>query len=347
MRRIVSTSRPDARLENDRICYGRWNGEDLVVVRTSKTTWEVQCHGGLVAVRRICNDLASDGFVEESAIAEYQISKESDSDRQRMSVSMHHAVHHAILASLPKAGSRKTAGLILAQASNSLHDDLTLLQTAALRDSQEAETIRQRLGGWRDVAQHLTEPWRVVLVGPPNVGKSSLMNAIAGMERSIVCDQPGTTRDIVEVETMINGWPFRFVDTAGLRESTQDLIEEHGIRHSLLAASACDVLCMVIDQSQESENWIRSLTPSSLPKHRIILQNKSDLLHGHDEGIVNRLPQILSRLPIIKISAHTHDGLPDLLTWIVQAVVPEEPDCMTALPLATLPFDLDGGATWG
>ncbi len=120
-----------------------------------------------------------------------------------------------------------------------------------LLDSPDEETPRScgkfeggMISDWQDVADHLTKPWRLFWQVRPNVGKSSLVNMIAGMERSIVCDQPGTTRDVVEVDTVIDGWPFRIVDTAGLREGTKDEIEGRGIQQSHLAASQCDVLCL-------------------------------------------------------------------------------------------------------
>ena len=342
LRRVAWTGRPGPNMEIDRICYARWYGEDLVVVRTSETAWEVQCHGGSAAVRRICSDLLSDGLIEELNKGSGFVDCEVQEVRKSVQLSVRHCIHNAIRAALPMAGSRKTAGLILAQASNSLCDDLTLLRSAPEGCGSNAETSRQRLAKWQDVGRHLTEPWRVALIGPPNVGKSSLLNSIAGMERSIVCDQPGTTRDVVEVDAVIDGWPFRFCDTAGLRENTQDLIEEHGIRRSQLAASTCDVLCLVMDQSTDSENWIKDHIPTELPKHRIMARNKSDLLPRYDGRSVNQLPLELSGIPVIKVSAHTHDGLPDLLRWIRQAVVPEEPDHTTALPLATLPIDVVG-----
>src|SRR4029453_3197945 len=68
-----------------------------------------------------------------------------------------------------------------------------------------------------ELGQHLTAPWRVVLAGPPNVGKSSLINALAGYQRTIVSHVPGTTRDVVTTTTAIDGWPVELADTAGLR----------------------------------------------------------------------------------------------------------------------------------
>ena len=73
-----------------------------------------------------------------------------------------------------------------------------------------------------------SNPWRVVVFGAPNVGKSSLINALAGYERAIVSPTPGTTRDVVTVTTAIDGWPVQLSDTAGFRE-TQDELESAGI----------------------------------------------------------------------------------------------------------------------
>lgn len=179
---------------------------------------------------------------------------------------------------LPAARSRKIAGLILAQATNSLCDDLAELKSPNARNEAIA-AIRRRLARWQNIADHLSEPWRVVLAGAPNVGKSSLLNAIAGMERSIVYDQPGTTsfRDIVEVDTVIDGWPFRFVDTAGIRmDGDAGQIESLGIQQSYLAVSQCDVLCLVVDDRSESRN-IESLMLNNLPMHVVVVRNKCDL----------------------------------------------------------------------
>ena len=224
--------------------------------------------------------------------------------------------------------------LILAQATNSLHNDLKTLLDSEDEETPEAVAIRRRLSDWKDVAEHLATPWRVVLAGAPNVGKSSLMNAIAGMERSIVCDQPGTTRDVVEVDTVIDGWPFRIVDTAGLREGTKDEIEGRGIQQSHLAASQCDVLCLIVDGDSGSADWSERMSLATLPKNTVLVQNKSDLL-AESESIQAsfRNPYGLAALPVVRVSALTGEGLSLLLQWIKQSVVPLEPTTDTALPL--------------
>ena len=98
------------------------------------------------------------------------------------------------------------------------------------------------------IGLHLTEPWQVVIAGPPNVGKSSLINAILGYQRAIVFDQPGTTRDVVTALTALDGWPIEFSDTAGLARAP--------IRSSWPAWSApcgrpsADLLLLLFDVTQ-------------------------------------------------------------------------------------------------
>ena len=328
---------PAALMSIGRICYGRWNDEDLVVVRTSMLTWEIQCHGGAVAVNRICGDLLNDGLVEgavdSSAVPLDSGDHAARGEAQRLE-RIPSIVQQAIRSRLANARSRRTAGLILAQASNSLCHDLTTILNSPDKEAVEVTAIRTRLAEWQDVADHLTEPWRVVFAGAPNVGKSLLMNRIAGMERSIVCDQPGTTRDVVEVDGIIEGWPFRFVDTAGLRTGSKDEIEELGIQQSYLAASQCDVLCLVFDDESAVAAWSIQLSLTNLPKHTVLVRNKCDLMTEHDfDQPPDKNSGVLSCLPLIHVSAQTGQGLPELLRWIKQSVVPQEPDKDTALPI--------------
>lgn len=320
-----------------RICYERWNDEDLVVVRTSVLRWEIQCHGGTVAVHRICDDLLSDGVIEgdpatETVSPDISILAAGVPVKRRKDVQS--IVNAAIRSRLMNARSRTTAGLILAQASNSLCRDLKMILEVSDKEAGEVKGVRQRLTDWQDVADHLTEPWRVVFAGAPNVGKSSLMNVIAGMERSIVCDQPGTTRDVVEVDGMLEGWPFRFVDTAGLREGSGDQIEELGIEQSHLAASMCDVLCLVCDDDSDAAARSDRLPRAAFPKHTVLVRNKCDLMAEHEfQQAALRNSPALSGLPVIYVSASTGQGLPELLHWIKRSVVPCEPTKDTALPL--------------
>ncbi len=351
LRRISSSSGQTPGMSPGRICYGRWNDEDLVVVRTSIRTWEIQCHGGTVAVNRIRGDLLNDGATEfvrrlvgcgpalgsvPGAETEH-FGKIGDESGRVSSESVRSMVQQEIQSRVANARSRRTAGLLLAQASSSLCHDLMMILDSQHRMTAEATAVRQRLADWQNVADHLTEPWRVVFAGAPNVGKSSLMNVIAGMERSIVCDQPGTTRDVVEVDGVIDGWPFRFVDTAGLRKDSADQIEKLGIEQSHRAASQCDVLCLVFDDDSGNAAWSDRLALAVLPKHAVLVRNKCDLIteHDFDQPQFRDSPR-LSGLPVIKVSARTGHGVPELLQWIKQCVVPHEPRKDTALPICGL-----------
>ncbi|NDC80922.1 MAG: tRNA uridine-5-carboxymethylaminomethyl(34) synthesis GTPase MnmE, partial [Verrucomicrobia bacterium] len=117
--------------------------------------------------------------------------------------------------------------------------------------------------------------YRLVLAGPPNVGKSSLLNALLGTDRAIVSSTPGTTRDTVEESIVLQGFPVRLIDTAGLRAS-QDPVELEGIQRTRTAMASADLVLALIDRSQKDDpcasEWgpyekklLRVLTKSDLP----------------------------------------------------------------------------------
>lgn len=125
------------------------------------------------------------------------------------------------------------------------------------------------------LGQRLRSGYRLVLLGPPNVGKSSLLNALLGLDRAIVSPVPGTTRDTVEESIVLAGFPVRLVDTAGLRPSP-DPVEQEGIHRTRRAAEQADLILALIDRTQakdpcESEwpHWngklLRVLTKADQP----------------------------------------------------------------------------------
>lgn len=160
-------------------------------------------------------------------------------------------------------------------------------------DFLEAADARGKLDGLRravdDVLANaqqgaiLREGLNVVLVGAPNVGKSSLLNALAGDEVAIVTDIAGTTRDAVRERILIDGVPVHIVDTAGLRE-TDDVVERIGIERSRKAVSEADVALVLVDPREglnEKTRMILDTLPSDLK--RIEIHSKSDL-HAHAAG---------------------------------------------------------------
>lgn len=160
----------------------------------------------------------------------------------------------------------------------------------------------------------LTEGVKTVILGKPNVGKSSLLNILAGSERAIVTDIAGTTRDTIEESITINGILLNVVDTAGIRQS-EDAVEQIGIKKAMDIAEDADLIILVIDSSEvlseEDEEILQFVRTKQ--KKCVILLNKSDLtsVTGPDE-----IACITSN-PVIMISAKDETGIDELKKYIV------------------------------
>lgn len=122
----------------------------------------------------------------------------------------------------------------------------------------------------------LHEGIRVLIVGKPNAGKSSLLNALTGTDRSIVSDLPGTTRDYVSDRLEINGWCLEILDTAGLREGGDD-IEQIGMARTLELAESADLFLLVVDAAAPSPALPEALLSHMRADNTLVLENKSDL----------------------------------------------------------------------
>lgn len=135
----------------------------------------------------------------------------------------------------------------------------------------------------------------ICLIGSPNVGKSSLMNALLDKERAIVSDIPGTTRDTLEDHLRLNGLNFKLTDTAGIRE-TKEAIEKEGIRRSSLAMQESDLILFVLDSSLNLKEEDIELIKTLPSNKTIAILNKSDLnqLVQKDDLFLKKFPHILS-----------------------------------------------------
>lgn len=134
---------------------------------------------------------------------------------------------------------------------------------------------KKLLATWHE-GQVLRDGLRVAIAGAPNTGKSTLLNLLAGQDKSIVSPYPGTTRDIIEVEIVLHGYPIRLLDTAGLR-AAPDPVEREGIRRARQAVESADLLVCLVDASRPlSEEEIAFLEGHS-PSSTLCLGNKIDL----------------------------------------------------------------------
>ncbi|MGH8033649.1 MAG: tRNA uridine-5-carboxymethylaminomethyl(34) synthesis GTPase MnmE [Lysobacterales bacterium] len=158
----------------------------------------------------------------------------------------------------------------------------------------------------------------MAIVGRPNAGKSSLLNALSGQDSAIVTGIPGTTRDVLREWIDLDGLPVHVADTAGIRE-TRDPIEMEGVKRAWLALEAADIVLLVIDVSSELEHQFALLNELSraLPgvSHLLIVFNKIDLctsVHGFEPGLAEPAKQWRR----VSISAKTGEGLDQLKTHI-------------------------------
>ena len=159
----------------------------------------------------------------------------------------------------------------------------------------------------------LTQGIACAIVGKPNAGKSSLLNALAGYERAIVTAIPGTTRDTIDVNAQIGGLPFRFIDTAGLRDS-DDPIEQMGVERSRAAMEGADLIMMVCDGSQSLSQEDGELLERALElSDTLLVWNKCDLPSA-PVPMLNLTEQQQKRLRIVEVSALTGAGLEELET---------------------------------
>jgi len=329
--------------------FGPAPAEEVVLRCFGPQAVEIHCHGGRAAVGRIQSLLAQSGcqVVDwKTWLAEQPadpIAKEA-------------------IFWLTAALTERTAAILLDQLHGALATAVRQIIHAV--ESEQISLAGEQLAALLDrtaLGKHLTAPWQVVLVGRPNVGKSSLLNALLGYSRAIVHPQPGTTRDLVTAATALDGWPIQLVDTAGWRDSA-DPLEQAGIALARQQAQQADLVLVVTDLSQpwtETDVAFCRAFPAGLLVH-----NKCDLLPNpaHPEQQVAQptmldgvsksspmsvaapaemvvscseppFPRIGEARPLgLCLSARTGVGLPALIQAIVRRLASDPPPPGAAVP---------------
>lgn len=305
---VAANGRPIAKQPINRLCYGRWGhdpGEDSVVCRIAPRVTEVACHGGAWAVARIVRDLQDRGCEMVDGLAAARAREPLVTAECRVA--------------LTRASTLRTAAILLEQAEGLL--ETAINETLRSPTTDWTTRISQWLE-WADFGAHLTRPWQVSLIGVPNVGKSSLMNALLGYGRSIVYAEPGTTRDVVSAVTAFEGWPVELFDTAGLRDAAGD-IEAEGVIRARRQAAEADLAVVVLDRSRAVRADERRLI-AEIPR-ALVVANKSDLPNGWTEDVADNA---------IHVSSVTDDRVDELAARIARSLVPDIPVSGTAIPVS-------------
>ncbi|MBL8813665.1 MAG: GTP-binding protein [Planctomycetaceae bacterium] len=319
----------------NRIVYGRWRDEDVVAIRAAANRWEIHCHGGRAAISQIMNDLeTAGGTITDSSSAV----RRPDSSNEDLDDAV---AERALTQALQSCRTLEAARWIL----NQQDGRLAILRKGLRSDNPDTrhaawEIVRR----WKDFARHLTDPFRIALMGVPNAGKSSLMNALAGKQRAIVSEIPGTTRDVLETDIVFNGWMLRLADTAGIRDSAASSIEHSGIQRAITMMNAVELVCVIIDATNPvvDEALIRQLQSITVPY--ILVWNKSDLLTGSEtqstEESRTNIRRLLTAARDVEVSAITGSGIEQLLAAMTETLILQEPENDCPLPLRGLWEDL-------
>jgi tRNA modification GTPase len=281
-------------------------GDEVILAVSSidpVPTIEIHCHGGRQVVRMVLDLLRQEGCGETEQLP---------SGRQGAAA--------RAWALLPYAKTVRTASILLDQANGAFDQAVQAIEQHVQAGRRaEASEMLESLARLESIGRHLVEPWKVAIAGAPNAGKSSLLNALAGYQRSVVAPIPGTTRDVVTATLAFDGWPMELADTAGIREAG-DSLEREGVERALKQIAAADLCLWVMDATAPVE--------IELPAAKVMsVYNKVDLLAASENG---------ASANGVWVSAITGAGLEKLVAHIVATLIPFE-----LSPNVAVPFDAE------
>ena len=289
---------------------------------TAEDVIEINCHGGFISVKKILELILSKGvrlaeageFTKRAFLnGRIDLSQaEAIIDVIKSKTDMAHEVAQSQLeGSLAKKikDLRMNVTEVLAHLEVSIdfaEEDVEEITYQTLEE--KALELRNEIKKLYDTAESgkiLRDGLKTVIVGKPNVGKSSLLNSILGENRAIVTDIAGTTRDVIEEFVNIKGIPLKIVDTAGIRE-TEDIVEKIGVQKSKESIDSADLVIIVLDSSKPLTDEDLEILESAKSKKTIVLLNKIDLEQAIDQTVIE---EIVGKDNIIKISALKNEGI--------------------------------------
>ena len=307
---------------------GEWIDEALAVYMMAPHTYtredvvEIQCHGGVVAVKKILGlclrngaELAGPGEFTKRAFLNGRFDLSQAEAVMNLISAKTNASYQNSLKQLSGQLSEVVSGIrqhlleVLANITVAIDfpeneaEAITIQRMRGILESAETEV--SRLLETAETGRILRDGVKTVILGKPNVGKSSLMNALLRENRAIVTEIPGTTRDVLEEYVNLHGVPLRLVDTAGIRE-TQDQVERIGVDRAVDWVQRADLLVAVFDKSRELEEEDHRVLSLLVDRKAIIVLNKSDLTE-----IISRemMEAEVPNATIIETSMATQHGL--------------------------------------
>ena len=310
---------------------------------TREDVVEFHCHGGIMAVQQVLNlcleqgaRLAEAGEFTLRAFLNGRIDlTQAESINDLVGAKSAQAAQFAIASlrgklaqSLKYLRVKCLNVLTEIEARIDFEDDLPPLDVEwVIAEVMTVSSESQQILATADRGELLRTGLKVAIVGRPNVGKSSLLNAWSRSDRAIVTDLPGTTRDVVDSQLVVGGIPIQVLDTAGIRE-TEDVVEKIGVERSHQAAQSADLVLMVIDASV---GWIEKdaeiyKTVSDRPV--ILVINKIDLTP--QDSITPQPILAHESIPIVKTAASQQQGIEDLEAAILRCI---QQDAITAADL--------------